>query len=84
MLPARRHGDALTGSQTRILISRSTTSLIVWFELSLVPLGSTSSGAQTRNDKAWRNDFQTRYYDAVEMVVARNQDVSATVLGELD
>ena len=67
----------------RVPISWST-SLIVWFELSLALPGSTSSRAQTRNDKAWRNDFQTRYYDSVEIMVARDQDVSATVLGELD
>lgn len=36
------------------------------------------------NDYAWGKDLNTRNYEAIEMVVACNQDVSATILGDLN
>src|SRR5258708_39040154 len=45
---------------------------------------SAGSGGQPRNDFARRNDFKTWNCDAIEVAVPCYQDVSATVLGELD
>ena len=36
------------------------------------------------NDYAGRHDFKSQNCDAIEMAVAGDQDVSATVLGKLD
>ena len=71
------------GPTPRVPISQSN-SPIVWLEHRWILPGSTSSGAQTRDDKAWGSDFKTRNCDAIEMVVARDQNVSLSILGELD
>lgn len=45
---------------------------------------TTYLSTQAREDRAGRKDFEAAHYDAIEMVVARNQGVGATLLGELD
>lgn len=72
------------GLSPRVPISQSN-SFIGWFpHLTEIEPVAEGSSTQTRNDDAWGNDFKTHNFDAVEMVVTCDQDVSAAVFGELD